>query len=184
MTPPRHPPRGSRRRARASRSPRPTSRRSAPSRRARAWRVATFAGGCFWCVEPPFDKVAGRRLDDLRLHRRHGGRRRPTSRSAWAAPATPRRCGSSTTRRRSATTSSSRSTGTTSTRSTPRASSATTASPTAPAIFVHDEEQRRLAEASKAALEQPRPLQAADRDRDRAGRGRSDRPRTTTRTTT
>jgi peptide-methionine (S)-S-oxide reductase len=23
------------------------------------WAVATFAGGCFWCMEPPYDKVAG-----------------------------------------------------------------------------------------------------------------------------
>ena len=22
-------------------------------------RVATFAGGCFWCMEPPFDKIGG-----------------------------------------------------------------------------------------------------------------------------
>ena len=21
--------------------------------------VATFAGGCFWCMEPPYDKLAG-----------------------------------------------------------------------------------------------------------------------------
>ncbi len=30
---------------------------SAPAKPARA--VATFAGGCFWCMEPPFDKVKG-----------------------------------------------------------------------------------------------------------------------------
>ena len=35
--------------------------------------VAIFAGGCFWCMEPPFDKIDGV-LDHLRLHRRHQGR--------------------------------------------------------------------------------------------------------------
>ena len=37
--------------------------------------VATFAGGCFWCMEPPFDRLEGVRLDHVGLHRRD--RRRP-----------------------------------------------------------------------------------------------------------
>ena len=34
--------------------------------------VATFAGGCFWCVEADFDKVPGVLQHDLGLHRRQG----------------------------------------------------------------------------------------------------------------
>ena len=46
----------------------------APRRRSRADEraIATFAGGCFWCVEADFDKVPGVICDHLGLHRRHG----------------------------------------------------------------------------------------------------------------
>ena len=35
-------------------------------------RTATFAGGCFWCVETDFEKVDGDR-GDIRIHRRSKG---------------------------------------------------------------------------------------------------------------
>ena len=31
----------------------------APASKAAATAVATFAGGCFWCMEPPYDKLPG-----------------------------------------------------------------------------------------------------------------------------
>ena len=35
---------------------------------ARASRPPTFAGGCFWCMESPFEKLPGVLLGDVRLH--------------------------------------------------------------------------------------------------------------------
>ena len=32
---------------------------AAPSPRVRSWSIATFAGGCFWCMEADFEKVPG-----------------------------------------------------------------------------------------------------------------------------
>ena len=60
---------------------------------------ATFAGGCFWCMEPPFEKIPGVAVRHLGLRRRPASRTRATSRSRRAAPGTPSRCRSSTTRR-------------------------------------------------------------------------------------
>ena len=50
------------------------------------------------------------------------------------------------------------------------------------AIFVHNDEERKLAEESKKKVEAE--LEEADLHRDRAGRHRSTRPRTITRTST
>ena len=33
--------------------------------------IATFAGGCFWCMEAPFEKIDGVSPCGFRLYRRH-----------------------------------------------------------------------------------------------------------------
>ena len=33
--------------------------------------IATFAGGCLWCLQPPYDELARRAQDDARLHGRN-----------------------------------------------------------------------------------------------------------------
>ncbi len=37
-----------------------------------ATKTAIFAGGCFWCIQPAFDKSSGRDQNDRRLLRRDG----------------------------------------------------------------------------------------------------------------
>ena len=62
--------------------------------------VATFAGGCFWCMEPPYDKLDGV-LATISGYT-GGSKVDPTYRGGLraAAPATPRRSRSPTTRPR------------------------------------------------------------------------------------
>ena len=63
--------------------------------------VATFAGGCFWCVEAALEKIDGVEEVVSGLHRRRQGRGSDLQRGLLGArPATSRRCRSTTTRRR------------------------------------------------------------------------------------
>jgi hypothetical protein len=58
--------------------------------------IATFAGGCFWCMEPPYDKLPG----VLSTTSGYMGGRPPippTNRSRPVGPDTPRSCRWSTT---------------------------------------------------------------------------------------
>ena len=145
--------------------------------------VATFAGGCFWCMEPPFDKLPGVVSTTVRLHRRHE-----------ANPTYERGLGGGTGHaeameviydpRRSATRSCSTSSGTTSTRRSRTASSATSASSTARRSSSTTTRSARPPRRRRRRSRRRKPFKDADRDADRRRRATSGRPRTTTRTTT
>jgi hypothetical protein len=94
--------------------------------------VATFAGGCFWCVEPPTSTTSRRRgRRPSRATPAARSRTRPTSRSRRAAPATARQCAWSYDPAGSATSNSLRRFGTPWTRPTRAGSSATRGASTA-----------------------------------------------------
>jgi peptide-methionine (S)-S-oxide reductase len=122
--------------------------------------VATFAGGCFWCMEPPFDRLdgvvstisgyTGGRVSNPTYEQVSGGRTGHTE--AVQVTYDPARIGyeklleiywlniDPTVKDRQF---------------------CDIGSQYRAAIFVHDAEQRRLAEASKAALERSKPFKAA-----------------------
>ena len=57
---------------------------------------ATFAGGCFWCMEEVYDKVPGVISTVFRLHGRTDQESDLRAGLRPAAPGTPRSCRSST----------------------------------------------------------------------------------------
>ena len=163
-------------------SPRSRSRRSCPAAPPGS-AVATFAGGCFWCMEPPFDKLDG--VLSTTSGYTGGTKKNPTyeevSRGTtghaeavqviydptkisyeklldvfWHnidPTVTDRQFCDVGTQYRTA-------------------------------IFVHTDEQRRAAEASKAALEKSKPFKEPIVTQIVAAHATSTRPRNTTRTTT
>ena len=145
--------------------------------------IATFAGGCFWCMEPPFDKLDG--VIATTSGYMGGFKRFPTYEQV-----------------------SSGTTGHTEVvqivydpakvsyekllevywvNTDPTVNNeqfCDSGTMYRPAIFTHTPEQKRAAEASKAALEKIEAVQGADRDAGRRTRASSSPPRSTTRTTT
>ena len=138
---------------------------------------ATFAGGCFWCMEDAFEKLPGV-VRHVGLHRRAD--ENPTYEQVSAGgPDTPKPSRCTSTRRRSPTRSSSRSTGRTSTRRSPTASSATTASSTAP----RSSPRRRPAAGGRGDQEAGRARPKVPIATQIVKAASSTRPRSTTRTT-
>ena len=60
---------------------------SAQASRAQDYAQATFAGGCFWCIEAPFDKVEGV-VSAVSGYTAASAKTQPINKSALVGPST------------------------------------------------------------------------------------------------
>ena len=112
--------------------------------------IATFAGGCFWCMEPPYDELDG--VVSTTSGYIGGHSKNPTYEEVSAgAPAIPRRSRSCTTGPRSATEGCWKCSGATSTPTARNGQFCDDGTQYRCAIFYHDAAQRRLADQSRGA---------------------------------
>ena len=158
---------------------------AAPALFAAPTEKAIFAGGCFWCEEPAFERRSGVVSVDLGLHRAGRRRTRPTSRCPPGRPATRSRWRSSIDPARSTYEKLlevfwhnidplARRTG----------SSATTATSTGPRSSTSTTRRRRRPRSRSASSRRNRSFEGKIVDGDRRRRRRSTPPRSTTRTST